>query len=138
MAGQSTFQELLAQVRDVAVGAQAHQEVPFELIVQATGASGSTDDNPLFRVSFIVQERETEILRLPGLDVSIVHGHGGTAKFDLTAGFTLLESGLKCLIEYRTGVLDAAWIDGMLDDMRRLLTTVMVSPEEPLAERAAR
>lgn len=132
LAGRHSLRELLAHVRDVTLGAQAHQELPFEMIVQAAGASGRTEGNPLFQVSFIVQEQETETLRLPGLDVSITHGHGGTAKFDLTVSLVLLETGLKCMVEYRTAVVDDEWVDGLIEEMRRLTEAAIGAPDEPL------
>lgn len=127
-----SFRDLLRQVREVTVGAQAHRDIPFDMIVEALAADRSAR-NPLFQMSFVIQEDDTEVLRLPGLDVSIVHGHGGTTKFDINAAFTLLDYGLKCAIEYDPAMFDRGYIQQLLTEMRALLTAAIDAPDRPMS-----
>ncbi|WP_341719204.1 condensation domain-containing protein [Micromonospora sp. FIMYZ51] len=130
--GGESLRESLRKVRSVTLRAQTHQEVPFETIVESLGVPRTSGRNPLFEVSFIVQDRETELLRLPGLEVSITHGHSGTAKFDLAVGFVFLADELKCSIEYRRSVFDREYVRGLLDEMREHLEAALANPDRPM------
>jgi non-ribosomal peptide synthetase component F len=130
--GEESLRESLRRVRAVALGAQANQDVPFEMIVESLGVDRKSGRNPLFEISFIVQDRETELLRLPGLDVSIAHGHSGTAKFDLAVGFVLLPDELKCSVEYRRSVFDREYVRGLLTEMREHLEAALAAPDQPM------
>ncbi|MBX7265793.1 hypothetical protein KIF24_06970 [Micromonospora sp. Llam7] len=130
--GEESLRESLRKVRSVTLRAQTHQDVPFGTIVESLGVHRTSGRNPLFEVSFIVQDRETELLRLPGLEVSIAHGHSGTAKFDLAVGLVFLTDGLKCSIEYRRSVFDREYVRGLLDEMREHLEAALADPDQPM------
>jgi hypothetical protein len=129
-----SYRDLLPHVRDVTIDAQMNRGAPLEAIIQALGLDRQASGNPLFGVSFIVQDRETQVLRLPGLDVSMLHGHGGTAKFALIASFVLLEDELRCGMEYDTSVFDRDYITDLIEEMRTLLQEVVAAPDRPMAE----
>ena len=89
LSGNPTFRELLRRVQEVALGAYAHQDLPFEKLVEELQPERNLSHTPLFQVMFVLQNAPTSALELPGLTVSRVRVDKGTAKFDLT--LTLVE-----------------------------------------------
>ncbi len=83
LAGQPTFRELLARVREVCIGGYAHQEMPFERLVQELAPERDLSRTPLFQVMFAYQNEPGEALRLPGLELRRFGAETGTSKFDL-------------------------------------------------------
>jgi Non-ribosomal peptide synthetase modules and related proteins len=84
LSGNPPFEELLGRVRQVALAAYAHQEVPFERVVEALQPQRSLSHSPLFQVMFVLQNVPFEALELPGLSLSPLALESVTAKFDLT------------------------------------------------------
>jgi len=142
LSGNPSFQELLGRVREVALGAYAHQDVPFEKLVEELQPERDLSHNPLFQVMFILQNAaipEVEALpetSLHQLSLSPLEVDCGTSKFDLK--FSLWEDteGFKGSIEYKTDLFDATTIAGMARDFEVLLNQVVVQPEIGLNELA--
>jgi non-ribosomal peptide synthetase component F len=142
LSGNPSFKELLGRVREVALGAYAHQDVPFEKLVEELQPERDLSHNPLFQVMFILQNAaipEVEALpenSLHQLSLSPLEVDCGTSKFDLK--FSLWEDteGFKGSIEYKTDLFDATTIAGMARDFEVLLNQVMVQPEIGLNELA--
>ncbi|HEY6186814.1 MAG TPA: amino acid adenylation domain-containing protein, partial [Pyrinomonadaceae bacterium] len=84
LGGSPSFRELLKQVREVTLGAYAHQDVPFELIVEAMQPERNPSYTPIFQVMMVLQNAPLERMEVPGLEIRQVGGEGKTAKFDLT------------------------------------------------------
>jgi hypothetical protein len=135
-AGTMTFRELVQHAREVSLGAQANQDIPFEMLVEQLAPHRQGSGNPLFEICFAVEEPDTQTLRLPGLDVSLVQGRNGTVKFDLTVAFVLLEAELKASADYRPSRLRRAQVQALLAATRRLLERAIAAPDEPLARLA--
>ena len=74
MGGEPTFVELLKRVKEVCLGAYAHQDVPFEKLVEELQPDRDTSRTPLFQVMFALQNASREQLQLPGLELSRVGG----------------------------------------------------------------
>jgi amino acid adenylation domain-containing protein/non-ribosomal peptide synthase protein (TIGR01720 family) len=125
-----TFRELLARVRQDALAAYAHQDMPFERLVQEIEPERDLSRTPVFQVMFALQSAPMGGPRLPGLRRRGLAAGSGTAKFDLT--FTLAErpDGLTGALEFATDLFDATTIDRMLASYATLL--------DGLAERADR
>ena len=133
-AGVRTFADLLVLVRDAVTGAQAHQGLPFDLLVRARAGERGLGANPLFQVAFAVQESSTEELALDGLRVRRLVARTGTTKFDLTMTLTPVEGGMLALLEYDSGLFERATAAGLLADLRAVVVAAIRDPDRPLTD----
>jgi non-ribosomal peptide synthetase component F len=97
-----TFHELVQRVKETALGAYAHQDVPFEMLVEVLQPERSMSYTPLFQVLFVLQNAPQEKLELSGLTVELLDIDSGTAKFDLMLSLEESENGLEGVCEYST------------------------------------
>ncbi|MGW0580898.1 amino acid adenylation domain-containing protein, partial [Streptomyces sp. NPDC002920] len=136
--GDPTFAELLGRVRESALGAYAHQDLPFENLVEELNPARSLSHHPLFQVMFALQNAPMGEFDLPGLKVAPMAVPTGTAKFDL--GFNLYErydgdgtpAGIAGAVEYATDLYDRATVADLVDRWTRLLHAVTADPDRPL------
>jgi amino acid adenylation domain-containing protein len=127
--GNPSFREVVARVRDVTLDAQAHQEVPFEKLVEELRPERHTNRTPLFQVMFILQNLSGSAPTIPGLSVEPVdHGHVA-AKFDLTLTLTEDPVGLKGALVYNSDLFDAVRMDRMAKHFETLLYGVANNPD---------
>jgi len=145
LSGNPTFRELLLRVREVALGAYAHQDLPFERLVEELQPERDLSRNPLFQVVFALQNAPVEELELPGLMLSPLNFDPGTTRFDLefhlstrSGGLGSLggdrADGLRVLAVYNTDLFDGATITRMLAYFRTLLEGIIADPEQRLAD----
>jgi amino acid adenylation domain-containing protein len=131
-----TFRALLAQAREMALGAFAHQDVPFATLVAELKARQDPSRNPLIQVSFIYLD--FPILATPeyaGFTASSLDVDNGASRFDLTlACWELPDAGIHSYIEYNTDLYDKSKIDDMLRHLGRVLEFAVASPDRPLRE----
>jgi len=132
-----TFTELLRRVRDVALDAYAHQELPFERLVEELRPTRLLSHNPLFQVMLALQNAPT----LPVPEQASVEDidenppvYLGTAKFDLTLGIAETGSGLTASFEYNTDLFDHSTITRMIQQFKELLTGIAADPDRPLPQ----
>jgi hypothetical protein len=133
LSGRMTFRELLRRVREVTFAAQGHQDLPFELLVDALKPDRSANHHPLFQLSFALQEGSSEMLRLRGLESRLTLGHSGTSKFDVTMSFTPTESGLRGTLEYDSGMFERSRARRMFADLHAITRAAMADPDRPLS-----
>ncbi|MFD8757374.1 amino acid adenylation domain-containing protein, partial [Kitasatospora sp. NPDC059577] len=154
--GDPSFTELLARVRETQLDAHAHQDVPFERLVEELNPTRSLARHPLFQVILLLEGSGSgsgsgSPLAGTGLDASVVSSGGSVAKFDLCVG--LGESfdedgapaGLECAIDFATDLFDRETVEAIAGRFGRLLAAVAARPELPIgrvellsgAERAA-
>src|SRR5205085_11108604 len=100
LASNETFRELLAQVRQTAIDAYAHQELPFEKLVAELQPERTLSYSPLFQVMFALNNTAQNEFRLPGLRVTPLETETNTAKFDLTLNLVELEGRLTGSFNY--------------------------------------
>jgi non-ribosomal peptide synthetase component F len=129
-----TFRDLLHLVREAVTGAQAHQDLPFDLLVQARAGSRGRGANPLFQVAFAVQEGDTEELVLDGLRVRRLVARTGTTKFDLTLTLTPVEDGMLALLEYDSDLFERATAADLLAELRAVVAAAIRDPDRPLID----
>jgi amino acid adenylation domain-containing protein len=128
-----TFRELLGDVKEVSLGAYAHQDVPFEKLVEELQPERSLSHSPLFQVMFILQNMGERTLKLTGLDVTQVATDSHTAKFDLTLTIEENEGVLGGNFEYKTDLFDASTISRMAEHFEVLLQSIAGDPDQRLS-----
>ncbi|HET6977265.1 MAG TPA: amino acid adenylation domain-containing protein [Pyrinomonadaceae bacterium] len=131
---QQSFIELLGQVRDVALKAYAHQDTPFEKLVEELQPERSLSHTPIFQVMFTVQNAPLGELKLPRLQLSWLEMESAMAKFDLTLSMEETNGHISGTFEYNTDLFDASTIQRMGDHLTRLLEGVAANPEQRTAE----
>ncbi len=134
LAGAPTVRELLGRVRETALAAWLHQDVPFEKLVEELTAERSLAHTPLFQVVFALQNAPFGKLEIQDLRLRPVPIAGATAKFDLTINLAEHESGLSGTAEYATDLYDAVTVDRLLAGFERLLAAAAADPELRVAE----
>ncbi|TRV72173.1 amino acid adenylation domain-containing protein, partial [Streptomyces sp. 130] len=138
--GDPGFGELLGRVRETALSAYAHQDVPFEHLVEALNPSRSLSHHPLFQTGLVVQNAPGGAFDLPGVQVSAMPVLTGTARLDLTFGFAEEygpdgePAGLSGAVEYSTDLFDRATVEALAARWTRLLAEAVAAPERPIGE----
>lgn len=134
LTGNPTFQELLARIREVTLGAYAHQEVPFEKLVEELQPERNLSHSPLFQVMFAWQNASEFALELPGLSWKGQQVHAGTANFDLTLELEVTTTGIKGWFEYSVDLFEAATIARMASHFQNLLAGIAANPAARLSD----
>ncbi|HEX8275905.1 MAG TPA: amino acid adenylation domain-containing protein, partial [Longimicrobiaceae bacterium] len=134
LGGDPTFRELLARVRETALGAFAHQDLPFERLVEELAPERSLAHNPLFQVMFVLQNLGAVATGLGELATESPGGGAAAAHFDL--GVTFFEDGerLRGRIDYRVDLFDGPTIERMADHYLHLLESAAADPDRRAAE----
>ena len=133
------FRELLQQVRERALGAFAHQEVPFEKVVEALNPERDLGRTPLFQAFFNLLNFSDQRIKLPGLTESLVSPAGvwsqpdeSWSQFDLTLYATQGDEELRLILVYNSDLFDRQRMVAMLHQYRELLEQVVAAPERPI------
>ncbi|HZI34089.1 MAG TPA: condensation domain-containing protein, partial [Candidatus Binatia bacterium] len=121
LSGDPSIRELLKRTRKTALDAYAHQELPFEKLVDALQPQRDLSRSPLFQVLFVLQNEPLCQLALTGLKPQLIHTHSGTAKFDLMFSLEESNGSLGGFVEYNTGLFDEFTIVRMLGHFEALL-----------------
>lgn len=132
LSGNPTFRELLGQVREVALAAYAHQDLPFEQLVEVLHPERDLSRPPLFQVMFVLQGAPLANLDLPGLTPTLIEIDNATAKFDLTMSLTENGPELSGALEYNTDLFDPATIVRLAGHFQTLLAGISANPDQPL------
>ncbi|MBD1924286.1 amino acid adenylation domain-containing protein [Microcoleus sp. FACHB-831] len=128
-----SFKELLHRVRETALGAYAHQELPFEKLVEKLQPERDLSYSPLFQVSFALQNGLTQTLELPDLQLSLKEVDTKTAKFDLTLFLEETAQGLIGAFEYNTDLFKSSTIERLIGHLQTLLTGIIDNPEATIS-----
>ena len=134
LSGNPSFRELLRRVKEVTEGAWAHQDMPFEKLVEELQPERSLSHAPLFQVMFELQQDPQPTLELPDLTLSSLDLETGKAETDLTLSLVENPSGLMAFFEYNTDLFDATTIGRMAAQYQTLLQGAMTNPERRLAD----
>ncbi|WP_204015177.1 non-ribosomal peptide synthetase, partial [Virgisporangium aurantiacum] len=130
--GDPTFRDLLARVRERSLDAYAHQDVPFERLVEELNPTRSLSHHPLFQVMIAGQNNVAADIDLPGLTVVDIPVTTGTSKFDLAVSVTEYPSGISGVAEFNTDVFERSTVDGIVDRLGSLLRGVVADPDRRL------
>ncbi|HEX2077915.1 MAG TPA: amino acid adenylation domain-containing protein, partial [Longimicrobium sp.] len=134
LGGDPTFGELLGRLREVALGAYQHQEVPFEKLVEELGVERSLGQTPLFQVMFVLQNNERAVLELGRATLERVEIGTSAARFDLSLHLEETDRGIEGALTYRRELWDAGTMARLLDHFGHLLEQVAAYPERRLSE----
>ncbi|MGA9770371.1 MAG: amino acid adenylation domain-containing protein [Blastocatellia bacterium] len=134
VSGNPTFRELLHRVRDAALAAYAHQDLPFEQLVEELQPVRDMSYPPVFQVMFVHQMLPSEELELSELALSPIIVDSGTAKFDLTLFMIEGRDSLAQMLEYSTDLFDAGTIKRLLSQLETLLETVVENADLKLSD----
>jgi amino acid adenylation domain-containing protein len=134
LTGDPTFLQLLRQVREVCLQAYAHQDIPFEKVVEELEPERDLSRSPLFQVMFELQAASH--LRSDWTDIRIesLTVERTNSKFDLTFALAETDQGLYCTLEYSTDLFEAGTIRRMLNHWQNLLQGLVQAPQSRLSE----
>ncbi|ATL28461.1 Siderophore biosynthesis non-ribosomal peptide synthetase modules, Bacillibactin synthetase component F [Streptomyces formicae] len=140
LSGDPTFRELVERVRETDLAAYAHQDVPFEHLVEVLNPVRSMARNPLFQVALAFQNQRQSDLRLPGVSLSTEQSDGAAAKFDLSLGLSErfdgegVPAGLEGGFEFATDLFDRVTVEEIVERFGRLLAAVVADPDRLVGE----
>ena len=138
VSGNPSFRELLGRVRETDLAAYAHQDVPFERLVEVLNPPRTIARHPLFQVMLVLQNNVAARLRLPGLSSAPEPIDVVTAKFDLLItlnerrGASGTPEGITGRIEYATDLFDRGTVEGLAARLVRLFEAVAANPDQPI------
>jgi amino acid adenylation domain-containing protein len=133
LSGNPTFRELVRRIRQITLKAYAHQDAPFDRLVEALNPVRDLATTPLFQVKLVLQNAAMPVHQLTELKVSPLDVHNQTAKFELL--LNLVESGdaVSGAIEYSTDLWDEASMARLFGDFATVLATGTTRPDERLS-----
>ncbi|MUG96547.1 amino acid adenylation domain-containing protein [Scytonema sp. UIC 10036] len=128
------FSELLQQTRQTCLDAYAHQDIPFEYLVEQLQPERSLSHNPLFQVMMVLQNTESAgtNVSLPLLDIQYLEQSYPFAKFDLTLDLCERDNQLHCMWEYATDLFEAETIRRMAEHFEVLLEAIAQNPQQSI------
>ena len=133
LGGDPTFVELLERVRETALQAYAHQDLPFELIVEALQPERTLNVNPIFQTMFVFHNTPQQPLTLPGLTVDYLPTQGEAEKFDLTLSLFEERGKIQGHLSYDAALFEPETVERMAEQLQNLLTAVVADAEQPIS-----
>jgi amino acid adenylation domain-containing protein len=131
LSGDPGFTDALDRVRETAIEAFAHQDLPFEKLVEELQPIRDLSHNPLFQVAFALQNADAAVQGAPGPGG---HIRGGTSKFDLTLSTAETDAGLAAAFEYNTELFNGETVAAIASQYQALLENVLAHPEYRVSE----
>jgi amino acid adenylation domain-containing protein len=128
------FKEFLQQIREVTLGAFAHQDVPFEKLVEELQPERDITRTPFFQVMFSLQNAPMPPLKLAQVTMTLVQDEIVTSQFDLTLDITERSNDMECLLEYSTKIFERATVQRMLTHYINLLESIVANPQQRIRE----
>ena len=125
--GNPTFADLLKQVKETTLGAHQHQDLPFEMLVEALQPERNMSHSPLFQAMFVMNNAKMEKLQLPGSELELVELENKTTKFDLILNVTDIEESLKCKLEYNTDLFLYGTMERLIEHYMTFLNEIVQS-----------
>jgi amino acid adenylation domain-containing protein len=133
LSGAPAFRDLLFGVRNTCIDAYAHQELPFEKLVEELRPQRDLSRNPLFQVMFAFQKTSVPTLDLPGVQSVPLAIDAGAAKFDLTVSLVEKEREVAGYFEYNTDLFDHSTVERMIGHFQTLLKGIVADPDRSIS-----
>ena len=134
LSGNPSFADLLSRVRATALGAYAHQDLPFEQLVDVLQPVRSLSHSPLFQVMLVLQNLPLSEMDMGEVKWQVIEADSGTAKFDLTWFVSETAQGLSCKLEYNTDLFAETTIKRLAGHLEILLAAVVLNPQQHINE----
>ncbi|HEX9940916.1 MAG TPA: condensation domain-containing protein, partial [Thermoanaerobaculia bacterium] len=134
LAGDPAFRELLRRTRTVALGAYAHQDLPFEKLVADLSLHRDPSRTPLFQVSLALHNAPATPLTLPGLKAESLDTNTGVSRFDMTLLLRESPEGFLGPVEYAVELFDTATVERLMEHFEALLAAAVANPERRISE----
>ncbi|MEA2172934.1 MAG: hypothetical protein QOD00_526, partial [Blastocatellia bacterium] len=132
--GAWSFRQLLAQVKETCLGALAHQDLPFEKLVEELRPERTRSHSPLFQVMFTSQNTPEDEVTLPGLRIETFNTGTTPALFDLTLNIQETDEKIYASWHYNTDLFDAGTMRRMSENFAALLLSITNAPERLISE----
>ena len=133
LSGDPGFRELLKRVRDVSLEAYAHQDLPFEKLVEELKPKRDLSRTPLFQVVFNLQNSPMPKLEIPGLEIDPLEIDRGVSQFDLTLMMSKSEGQCRGTVEYNRDLFKPATVTRMFQSFQMLLEDAIAQPDCPIS-----
>ena len=134
LAGNPSFEELLFRVREMTLEAYAHEDLPFELLVNELQPQRSLSHTALFQVGFVLQNAPVSTFELPGLTLNSLTVPNVNADFDLNLDIKETKNNICCDLHYNANLFEAATIKRMAGHFQTLLKEITANPKRRLSE----
>ena len=134
LSGKPTVRELLSKVKRTALQSYAHQDLPFEKLVEELRPERILSVSPLFQVMFALQNYPRNDFTVPELVVSPINIHQSAAKIDLTLALTETTDGFEGQLEYSTDLFDSTTVCRMLGHFQTLLEGIVTNPNQRISD----
>ncbi len=134
LSGNPSFHELLHRVREVTLDAYAHQDLPFEMLVEELHPERDLSRNPLYEIMFVLQNTPTNVQEVSSLTLRTLDFDSGTAQLDIFLSMSESQEGLAGCLEYNTDIFDSATITQFINNFQTLLENIVANPEQRLSE----
>lgn len=134
LAGNPTVREVIAQAREASLDAYAHQDMPFDMLVDVLGVSRELDHSPIFQVMFVLQSMSLTGFDMGGVKCQMVELPVTAARFDLTVDVFDLDMGLRVYFEYNADLFDAITMERLLGHYEAVLKAFVDAPDARIAD----
>jgi non-ribosomal peptide synthetase component F/aryl carrier-like protein len=134
LAGNPTFREVLARVRETTLGAYLHQDLPFELLVRELQPLRSLGQTPLFQVLFVLQNTPSPEVAIATLKASAVEVNLGLSKFDLAVFVVPFDGKLTVNWSFKTDLFDRSSVEQLSSQFATLLESIVEQPDAPVSK----
>src|SRR5258708_8308437 len=132
--GSQTFRDLLGHIKETVIDVSAHQEMPFEKLVEELHPDRDISRNPFFEVMVAWQKTPATVVEFSGVTLTPLEVETSTAKFDLTLNLLETPAGLRLNLEYSTDIFKPATVERMVRHLKTLLEQIVAGPEERISQ----
>ncbi len=134
LSGNPSFRELLHRVREVTLDAYAHQDLPFEMLVEELQPQRDLSRNPLYEVMFVLHNTPISVQEVSGLTLRALEFDSGTAQLDIFLSMSESPEGLTGFLEYNTDLFNSVTISRLISNFQTLLESIIANPEQRITE----
>ena len=131
--GEPTFKTLVRRVKESALDAFAHQDLPFEMVVDAVEPDRNISHTPIFQTMFVLQNAPVRTVEVPGMVLATVNTETGVSQFDLTLSMVDEGDMLRGTVEYNASLFDKTTIQRLASHFGRIVEGAVTWPDRVLA-----